>query len=117
MSTYGMYSHISILINNEHPISPQKPTNRINKFAKIATVIIILALIRCISEVFRLNYYSDTDITFKEIQPFLVGALITSIALLKMVLFSFWSKPKPIIFLSILASILLLVAKKVYMMS
>lgn len=93
----------------------QITSKRTDKIARIATIIIYLALIRCISEVFRLNYYSETAITFKEIQPFIVGALISAVALLLMTLFSFWAKPKAIIIISILTIILLLVTKKIYM--
>ncbi len=90
----------------------QTTSKRTDKIARVATVIIFLALIRCMSEVFRLNYYSETAITFKEIYPLIVGALISAVALLVMTLFSFWTKPKPIIFISLLTIILLLIAKK-----
>ncbi|MEO8146732.1 MAG: hypothetical protein ABI723_03790 [Bacteroidia bacterium] len=81
------------------------------KISKAATVVIFLALIRCISEVFRLQYYAEVDLTFIEIRPFLIGALISSIALLLMTLLSFWTKPRLSIIIAIATILLLLVTK------
>jgi hypothetical protein len=86
-----------------------------NKIAisRTATVIIFLALIRCISEPFRLQCYSTTVLTFTELKPFLIGALITAIALLLITIFSFFARDKFIIAVSILTIILLLVEKRI----
>ena len=83
--------------------------------AKAAIIIIFLALIRCICEPFRLDNYSTAVLTFAELKPFLIGALITAIALLLMVILSFFAKHKLIIAISILTIILLLVEKRIYM--
>ncbi len=34
------------------------------KISRLATIIIFLALIRCIAEVFRLQYYSEQDLFY-----------------------------------------------------
>lgn len=83
--------------------------------SKTATVIIFLALIRCISEPFRLDYYGTTVLTFEVIKPFLIGALITAVALFSMTILSYFAKHKLIIAISILTIILLLVVKKIYL--
>lgn len=44
------------------------------KISIIATVIIFLALIRCVSEPFRLQYYATKALTFTDIKPFLIGS-------------------------------------------
>lgn len=80
--------------------------------SRIATVIIFLALIRCNSEPFRLDYYGTTVLTFEAIKPFLIGALITAVALFSMTILSYFAKHKLIIAISILTTILLLVMKK-----
>lgn len=83
--------------------------------SRTATVILFLALIRCISEPFRLDYYSTTVLTFAAIKPFLIGALITSVALSSMTLLTYFAKHKLIFAISILTIILLLVVKKIYL--
>ena len=67
--------------------------------SRTTTVIVFLALIRCVSESFRLNYYSTYNLTFLELKPFLIGALTTAIALFIMTIFSFYGKHKIIIFI------------------
>lgn len=86
----------------------------INKFSKAATIIIFLALIRCISETFRL-YYITTNLGFNQFRPFLIGALICSVSLLIMTLLAYWQKHKLIIALAAITIVLLLVVKGVYL--
>lgn len=81
------------------------------KIARVAFIIIFLALIRTISECFRLQYYSSTQLTFDQFKLFLIGALITSIALLGMTISLFYKKYIIIISISILSIIILLVLK------
>ena len=85
------------------------------KISIIATVIIFLALIRCVSEPFRLQYYSAKILTFTDTKPFLIGALVTSVALLIMTILSFFSKYKTIIATCILTIVVLLIIKSKYM--
>jgi hypothetical protein len=85
------------------------------KIAKISTIIIFLALIRCISETFRLHYYAPATLTFEEIKPFLMGALLTSIALLAMNILFYFGKYKMIIATCILTIIALLILKYIYL--
>ena len=86
-----------------------------SKISKIATVIIFLALIRCISEPFRLQYYAVSTLTFEEVKPFLLGALVTAIALLIMTILFYNGKNKLIIAISILTIVLLLIIKQLYL--
>jgi hypothetical protein len=65
-------------------------------------IVVFLALIRCIAEPFRLQYYSSTSLTYHTIKPFLIGALISSVACLILVILSFYSNYKLILVVSIL---------------
>jgi hypothetical protein len=85
------------------------------KVSIIATVILFLALIRCISEPFRLQYYSTGALTFADIKPFLIGSLVTSLALLIMTIFSFLGKYKIINATCVLTIVVLLIIKRIYM--
>ncbi len=85
------------------------------KISIIAIVIIFLALIRCVSEPFRLQYYSAKALTFADIKPFLIGALVTSLALLIMTILSFFGKYKIINATCILTIVVLLIIKRIYM--
>jgi hypothetical protein len=85
------------------------------KVSIIATVIIFLALIRCISEPFRLQYYSTRALTFPDIKQFLIGSLVTSLALLIVTIFSFYGKYKIITTTCILTIVVLLIIKRTYM--
>ena len=86
-----------------------------SKIAKIATIIIFLALIRSISEPFRLQYYSKTPLTYDEIKPFLHGSLAAATGLLAMTILSYFGKHKIIIATCILTIIILLLVKKFYL--
>jgi hypothetical protein len=86
------------------------------KISIIAIVIIFLALIRCVSEPFRLQYYSEKALTFADIKPFLIGSLVTSLALLIMTILSFLGKYKIINATCILTIVVLLIIKRIYMM-
>ena len=85
------------------------------KISIIAIVIIFLALIRCISEPFRLQYYSTKALTFVDIKPFLIGSLVTSLALLLMIILSFLGKYRIVNATSILTIVVLLIIKVIYM--
>ena len=85
------------------------------KFSKIATLIIFLPLIRCISEPFRLQYYSTATLTFVDIKPFLIGSLVAAIALLAMTILFYFGRYKIIIATGIMTIVILLIIKKVYL--
>jgi hypothetical protein len=85
------------------------------QLARLATVVIFLALIRTIGEVFRLQYYATIPLTFGQIKPFIIGALVAALALFVMTVLSFWLKHKVIIAISILTIILMLIIKGVYL--
>jgi hypothetical protein len=87
------------------------------KVSKIATVIIFLALIRCICEPFRLQYYSTSNLTYADIKPFLLGALVAAVGLLTMTILSYFGKHKLIIATCIVTVIILLILKGIYLRS
>ena len=86
------------------------------KLAIFTTVIIFLALIRTISEPFRLQYYSEKPLTYEEIKPFLIGALVSAIALLVMTILFYYRRYKFIIATCILAIVLLVIVKIIYLL-
>jgi prolipoprotein diacylglyceryltransferase len=85
------------------------------KTSIIATFIIFLALIRCISEPFRLQYYTAGSLTFADIKPFLLGALVTSLALLIMTILALFRKYKIINVACVLTVAALFIIKGIYM--
>ncbi len=85
-----------------------------NKVSKIATVIIFLALIRCICEPFRLQYYSSSILTYTDIKPFLIGSLVATLGLFAMTILFYFGRHKIIIATCVLTIIILLIVKKIY---
>lgn len=85
-----------------------------SKISKVTSIIISLALIRTISEPLRLRYYSETSLTFEQIEPFLIGGLVSGVGLLIMTLLSFYKKHRIIIAVGILVIIAMLVVKNIY---
>ncbi len=84
--------------------------------SKIAIISIILAVIRCISEPFRLQYYSEFDLVFREIKPYLIGALLASIGLFGMIICFNFQFHKIVISIGILIVIILLLIKWMYIL-
>ena len=87
------------------------------KISIIAMATIFLALIRCVSEPFRLQYYATKNLTFVDIKPFLVGALVTSLSLLIMSVLSIFGKYKSIVATSLLTINVLLIIKRMYIIT
>jgi hypothetical protein len=85
-----------------------------NKVSKIATVIIFLALIRCICEPFRLQYYSSSILTYTDIKPFLIGSLVAALGLFAMTILFYFGRHKIIIATCVLTIIILLIVKEIY---
>ncbi|MFZ1676487.1 MAG: hypothetical protein WBP41_03660 [Saprospiraceae bacterium] len=85
------------------------------RISRLATIIILIALVRTISEPFRLQYYSSSTLGFGDVKPFLLGGLVISIGLLAMTVFSFYNKYKIITILAILVIIAMLVIKYKYL--
>ena len=83
--------------------------------SKISTGIIFLALILCISEPFRLQYYSATPLIFSDIKPFLIGAMVTALALLIMTILFYFGKHRMILGTCILTIVILLIVKRLYL--
>lgn len=85
-----------------------------NKVSKIATIIIFLALIRCICEPFRLQYYSSSILTYTDIKPFLIGSLVATLGLFAMTILFYFGRHKIIVATCVLTIIILLIVKKIY---
>ena len=84
------------------------------KISKLAKIVILLALIRTISEPLRLQYYSQTSLAYEQMKPFLVGGLVSAIGLLLMTLLSFYHRHKTIIAVSLLTIVSMLIIKSIY---
>ena len=81
------------------------------KIARVSVIVIFLALIRSLSEIFRLQHYSQVNLTYEQVKPFIIGGLVISIALLIMVIFYFYSRYKIVIVVSVITIIIMLVIK------
>lgn len=85
-----------------------------SKTSKVATLIIFLAIIRCIVEPFRLQNYAVSMLTFADIKPFLLGALVAASGLLVMIVLSYYKNYRGMIATCILTIVGLLIVKMVY---
>jgi hypothetical protein len=84
------------------------------RISRVAFVIVFLALIRTISECFRLNYLAKESVTFGVLKPYLIGALVCSMACFAMAIFSFYAKSKAIIIIAAFTIIILVGIKIKY---
>ncbi|MEP7128035.1 MAG: hypothetical protein ABI729_04165 [Chitinophagales bacterium] len=84
------------------------------KISRIAIIAIYLALIRTIGECFRLHYIHGAALTFEQLQPFLVGAMISAIACLAMTISSFYKMNKLVITVALITIVALLTIKIYY---
>jgi hypothetical protein len=77
-------------------------------FAKISVVVLFLALIRCISEPFRLEYSLGLSLPFEQAKPYLLGGIVAAVSLLVMSFFQWagWHKAVLIIFAISIAGLL-----------
>jgi hypothetical protein len=81
------------------------------KLARISTVVVFLALIRTLSEPFRLHHYSSMQLSYETLKPYITGALLLSIALFAMIVFSFFSKHTIVLIIAVLAILTLFITK------
>jgi hypothetical protein len=81
------------------------------RLARISTVIVFLALIRTLSEPFRLHHYSSIPLSYEMLKPYITGALIASIALFAMIVFSFFSKHTIVFIIAVLAILAMFIIK------
>jgi hypothetical protein len=84
------------------------------KIARITTIIIFIALIRTLSEPFRLQYYSDVSLSFSQVKPFLLAGVVSAVGLFAMILFYFYGKYKVIIAIGILIIVTMIIIKFQY---
>ena len=86
-----------------------------SNISKTAIIVIFLALIRCISEPFRLQFYAPTSLTFDDIKAFLIGALISAGAMFAMTVLFYFGKHRIVIATGILTILILLIVKMIYL--
>lgn len=84
------------------------------RIARILTIALFLALIRCIMEIVRLQHYTAGGITYEQIFPFVTGAAIAAVGLLLITITSFFEKQKLIIALAILTLAALVFTKVIF---
>jgi len=68
--------------------------NRSRKLAQAGIVTQFMALIRCLGEYFRLKHFDAGKLSIVQIEPFVIGALVTAILALVGVLFYFAEKDR-----------------------
>jgi hypothetical protein len=88
-------------------------TNQV-KISRVAFIAVLLALIRLISECFRLNYLTKEPLTFGVLKPYLLGALVCAISCLAMAIFSFYAKSKVVTGIAVLTISVLVFLKIKY---
>lgn len=79
--------------------------------AKFGIYIQFAALIRCLAEYFRLKHILGATLTFSRVEPFLIGALVTSCCLLLAVSIYFFEKHLAAVVVSAANVAILLVLK------
>lgn len=82
--------------------------------SRISRIILFLALIRCIAEPFRLDYYANHHLTFEEVKPYLLGAVVAMTGLLFSTIASYFSKFKLVPLIVVFAMGFLICIKSVY---
>jgi len=82
--------------------------------ARIAIVIVLLALIRSLTEFIRLEYIHNSAVTIDQIKPFIVGSIVAAVGCLVMTIFSFYSKNKIVIAMFLLTIASMLIVKSIY---
>jgi hypothetical protein len=83
--------------------------------SRALTIMVLLALTRCIAEVFRLHYYAPASITYDVIKPFLLGAIVCSIALVVITILSWYAKHTWIIVVAAVTIICLFILKYMFL--
>ena len=82
------------------------------KIARILIILIFLALIRTIAEMFHLQD-ERSDLHYQQMRMCILGALTAAIGLFILALLSFWRKHSIIILLGIVTLLLLVLIKEV----
>lgn len=85
--------------------------------ARVAIVIVLIALIRSIAEFFRLAYIHNNALTIEQIKPFMVGSIVAAVGCLAMTIFSFYAKNKIVIAISLFTIASMLLVKSIYHLS
>jgi len=85
------------------------------KWSRIATVILLLALIRTLSEPFRLQYYAGQSLEFELVKPFLMAGLLIAVGLLAMQVLGYYKKYILMICIGVLVIAGMVVVKVIYL--
>ncbi|HVI48996.1 MAG TPA: hypothetical protein VM802_29285 [Chitinophaga sp.] len=84
------------------------------KFARGATIILFIALIRTLAEYFKLEHELKGALTLEQVKPLVIGSLVAAGYCLIMVVFSFYRKHIVMIIVFVIAMISLMIVKNVY---
>lgn len=85
------------------------------RISRATTIIILLALIRTIGEPFRLQHGSAATLSFDQIQPYLLAALITAIGLMVMTVLNYYGRHRWIIAMGVLIIVAMVIIKIEYL--
>jgi hypothetical protein len=79
--------------------------------AQIGIVVQFAALIRCLGEYFRLKFYVAERFAIANVEPFLIGALVTAVLALVGVLFYFGESYRSTAIVAVLNIVILFVLR------
>ena len=85
------------------------------RLARFSTFVLFLALIRSISEPFRLQYYANTPLMLNEIELYLYGAMLSALGLLVMTIAMYTQRYKLAIATCLITIAAMMVLKWMYM--
>ncbi len=83
--------------------------------AKIATIIIFIALIRTITEPLRLHYFATEVLSFDQLKVFIIAATVVSVGLLVMTVLYYYEWFKTIVMVAVLCIVIMLILKYNYL--
>lgn len=86
------------------------------RISRVTTIIIFLALIRSISEPFRLQHAATSGLPFEQAQPFLLAAVICSVGLLLMTILQYYGRHRWIIAIGVLIIAAMIMIKVHYLL-
>jgi hypothetical protein len=86
-----------------------------NRLAQIAIIILFLALVRSMSEYFRLKYVHGSGLEPAMFEPFLKGAIFTAVCTLLAVILYFFNRMTAVTVIAALTIICLLIYKLLFL--
>jgi len=82
--------------------------------SRVSMLAVFLGLVRSLSEPFRLQYYSSIPLSFEQVKPYLLGALVAAIGLLLMTIFSFYNRYRIMMAIAVLTILSMILVKFEY---